>query len=118
MPACACMCAQVLDMREAALGGSHPEVAACLNNLAVLLKSVGRHAEAEQLYVRTIAIKERSMGPTHPQARTLGFPSNPLVHLCQGALNNWFRSLPICQQIVSGSALNCAGAHPPPDTPI
>ena len=61
----------MLDMREAALGGAHPEVAACLNNLAVLLKSVGRHAEAEQLYARCIAIKERSMGPTHPQACAL-----------------------------------------------
>ena len=118
MQARACMRAQVLDMREAALGGSHPEVAACLNNLAVLLKSVGRHAEAEQLYARAIAIKERSMGPTHPQARTLGFPSNPSFHLCQGAPNNWFRSLPNCQQIDNGSALNCAGAHPPADTPI
>lgn len=54
-------------MREAALGRSHPEVAACLNNLAVLLKTLGRYGEAEQLYGLSIAIKERCMGPTHPQ---------------------------------------------------
>ena len=59
--------AQVLEMREAALGGAHPEVAACLNNLAVLLKGAGRHAEAQGMYERCIAIKQQAMGPTHPQ---------------------------------------------------
>ena len=54
-------------MREAALGRQHPEVAACLNNLAVLLKAMGRHAEAQGMYERCIAIKEQAMGPTHPQ---------------------------------------------------
>ena len=63
-------CAQVLDVRERVLGPDHPEVAACANNLAVLLRSLGRHGEAEALYARSIAIKERAMGPTHPQART------------------------------------------------
>lgn len=62
---------QVLELREQALGASHPEVAACLNNLAVLLKSKGMYGEAEELYMRCIAIKERSMGPTHPQVPTL-----------------------------------------------
>lgn len=62
-----CIRGQVLDMMEAALGANHPEVAACVNNLAVLLKTVGRHEEAQHLYERSIAIKERCMGPTHPQ---------------------------------------------------
>ena len=56
-------------MREAALGRAHPEVAACLNNLAVLLKGAGRHAEALAMYERCIAIKQQAMVPTHPQAR-------------------------------------------------
>ena len=60
---------QVLEMREAALGRQHPEVAACLNNLAVLLKTMGRHAEAQGMYERCITIKEQAMGPTHPQVR-------------------------------------------------
>ena len=54
-------------MREAALGKQHAEVAACLNNLAVLLKAMGRHTEAQSMYERCIAIKEQAMGPTHPQ---------------------------------------------------
>lgn len=36
------MAAQVLEMRERALGPEHPEVAAALNNLAVLLRSVDK----------------------------------------------------------------------------
>ena len=56
-------------MRGAALGGAHPEVAACLNNLAVLLKGMGRYDEAQAMYERCIAIKQQAMGPTHPQAR-------------------------------------------------
>jgi hypothetical protein len=59
---------QVLEVRERALGPEHPEVAACLNNLAVLLKGAGRRGEAEALYMRCIGIKERALGPTHPQA--------------------------------------------------
>lgn len=74
------MCEQVLDMREAALGANHPEVAACVNNLAVLLKTVGRHEEAQHLYERSIAIKERSMGPTHPQVHPQVHPDHPFIH--------------------------------------
>lgn len=59
---------QVLEVRERTVGPGHPEVAACLNNLAVLLKGVGKRAEAEALYRRSIAIKEQALGPTHPQA--------------------------------------------------
>lgn len=79
--ACPSMCpwrAQVLDIREKVLGASHPEVAACANNLAVLLRGQGRHGEAEALYVRSIAIKERAMGPTHPQACQPAPPTNNL----------------------------------------
>jgi tetratricopeptide (TPR) repeat protein len=53
-------------------------MAACLNNLAVLLKITGRYGEAEELHARCIAIKERAMGPTHPQVPQV--PSTP--HAC------------------------------------
>ena len=54
-------CAQVLDIRERVLGPNHPEVAACANNLAVLLRSQGRHGEAEALYVAL----DRHQGARH-----------------------------------------------------
>jgi hypothetical protein len=45
-------------------------VAATLNNLAVLLHVQGRRSEAEPLYLRALAIRERVLGPGHPS--TLG----------------------------------------------
>ena len=61
---------QVLGMRERTLGPDHLEVAASLNNIAVLLKMMSRYEEAEQLYKRSIAIKEKALGPAHPQVLT------------------------------------------------
>jgi hypothetical protein len=58
---------QVLAMRESSLGPHHLEVAASLNNLAVLLKTVGANEEAEALYTRSIQIKETVLGSNHPQ---------------------------------------------------
>ena len=54
-------------MREKSLGPSNMEVAASLNNLAVLLKTVGANEEAEALYTRSISIKEAVLGSSHPQ---------------------------------------------------
>ena len=59
--------AQVLEMRERTLGPEHAEVAGSLNNLAVLLKGMGRYEEAQALYARSIRIKEKALGTAHPQ---------------------------------------------------
>ena len=37
-----------------------------LNNLAVLYQGQGRYAEAEPLYKRALAIREKALGPDHP----------------------------------------------------
>ena len=37
-----------------------------LNNLAVLYRILGRHAEAEPLFRRALAIAEKTFGPEHP----------------------------------------------------
>lgn len=58
---------QVLDIREKELGPDHVDVAASLNNIAVLLKTSGQFEEAEEMYNRSIAIKEKALGPNHPQ---------------------------------------------------
>ena len=60
-------------MKERTLGQEHAEVAGALNNLAVLLKSMGRFEEAQALYEKSIRIKEKALGPAHPQARV--FPA-------------------------------------------
>ena len=54
-------------MREQELGPDHFEVAASLNNLAVLLKIINSNEEAESLFARSISIKEANLGPSHPQ---------------------------------------------------
>lgn len=69
---------QVLDIREKELGPDHVDVAASLNNIAVLLKTSGQFEEAEEMYTRSIAIKEKALGPKHPQVShkpILHFPS-------------------------------------------
>ncbi len=51
---------------EHLLGPDHPTVATSLNNLAELLKTIGRYAEAEPLCRRALAIDEKAQGPNHP----------------------------------------------------
>ena len=90
--------AQVLDIRERVLGVNHPEVAACANNLAVLLRALERHGEAEALYVRSIAIKERAMGPTHPQAWTLSIAACTVIFANTMLASNVMRQTALCRQ--------------------
>ncbi len=37
-----------------------------LNNLGVTLRTQGRYADAEPLYKRSLAIREKALGPDHP----------------------------------------------------
>ena len=48
-----------LAIVEKALGPDHPDVAASLNNLAVLYQHQGRYADAEPLYKRSLAIARK-----------------------------------------------------------
>ncbi len=41
-------------------------MATSLNNLAGLYDNQGRYAEAEPLYQRSLAIREKALGPEHP----------------------------------------------------
>ena len=41
-----------------------------LNNLAVLYSDQGRYADAEPLYKRALAIREKALGPDHPDVAT------------------------------------------------
>ena len=41
-----------------------------LNNLAELYRDQGRYAEAEPLYKRSLAIREKALGPDHPDVAT------------------------------------------------
>jgi len=45
-------------------------VARSLNNLALLYDIQGKYAEAAPLYQRALAIREKALGPDHPDVAT------------------------------------------------
>ncbi len=51
-------------------GPQDPRLATSLNNLGFLYQAQGRYAEAEPLYQRALAIKEKALGPEHPSVAT------------------------------------------------
>ena len=57
---------QVVKLAIDRFGPDHPDVATSLNNLADLYRAMGRYAEAEPLYQRSLEIREASSGPTTP----------------------------------------------------
>ncbi|MCP4112831.1 MAG: DUF2225 domain-containing protein [Desulfobacteraceae bacterium] len=61
---------RVLKIREKHLGENHEDVAATLNNLALLYRAQGKYEEAEPLYKRALAISEKVLGPEHPDVAT------------------------------------------------
>ena len=77
------MIRRALAIDEASYGAEHPTVAIRLNNLAQLLQSTNRSAEAEPLIRRALAIDEASYGAEHP---TVAIRLNNLAQLLQ-ALN-------------------------------
>jgi tetratricopeptide (TPR) repeat protein len=61
---------RALAIREIALGPKHPDTAASLSNLALLLHAQGDLAAARPLFERALAIKESAFGPEHPSTAT------------------------------------------------
>jgi hypothetical protein len=48
------------------LGKEHPRVATILGNLAKLYAVEGNYTQSEQLYLRSLAIQKKTLGPDHP----------------------------------------------------
>jgi tetratricopeptide (TPR) repeat protein len=53
------------QIRAQNLGADHPEVATGLNNIAELLRILGRPADGEPFAREALAICERTLGPRH-----------------------------------------------------
>ena len=64
--AAAVAAAKALEAATAALGPDHLRVASMQNNLAALYRMQKKYAEAEPLYLRAIAIREKALGPDDP----------------------------------------------------
>ena len=57
---------QALALREAVLGGAHPEVAACLHLLGEMSWRQGEYARAEPLLQQALVFREAALGEHHP----------------------------------------------------
>ncbi len=55
-----------MRLAEDEFGPDHPNTARFLNDLAVLYQALGKYAEAEPFYHRSLAIMEKTLGPEHP----------------------------------------------------
>jgi CHAT domain-containing protein/Tfp pilus assembly protein PilF len=60
-----------LEIREKVLGPDHPDVAASLNNVALLYFSQGDYPKAEPVYQRALAIREKALSPDHPDVAAM-----------------------------------------------
>jgi tetratricopeptide (TPR) repeat protein len=72
---------------------------------AKLYQKLGRYAEADPLYKRSLAITEKALGPNHP---TVGTPLNNLaaqyrsqihLHQLRSSILSWHGSLPCCRHL-------------------
>jgi tetratricopeptide (TPR) repeat protein len=61
---------RALAIDETVYGPDHPDVARDLNNLASILRDLGRPEEARPLQERALAIDEAVYGPDHPDVAT------------------------------------------------
>ena len=75
-----------LAVVEAYRGPEHPDTAACLSNLAVLLWQQGSYAAARPINQRALAIHEKTLGPEHPSTATSLANLAVLIH-AQGEYN-------------------------------
>ncbi|WP_306819240.1 CHAT domain-containing tetratricopeptide repeat protein [Archangium lipolyticum] len=57
---------QALALREAVLGSTHLEVAACLNQVGNLHRKQGNHGRSEPLLQRALALRQEALGEQHP----------------------------------------------------
>jgi CHAT domain-containing protein len=90
------------------LGPDHPDVARSLNNLADLYERQSRYADAEPLYQRALAIRERAVGADHPDTAT---SANNLAFLYR-AEGRVADALPMVQRLIGGGRAQLRAALP------
>ena len=52
------------------LGKEHPDLAHCLNKLAVVYRMQQKYPRAERLHLRALHLREHALGPQHPDVAT------------------------------------------------
>ncbi|AFY34814.1 tetratricopeptide repeat protein [Calothrix sp. PCC 7507] len=71
---------QCLSATKARFGESHPNVAASLNNLALLYQFQGKYSAAEPLFIQALEMRRYLVGDEHPDVAT---SLNNLALLCR-----------------------------------
>jgi len=90
------------------LGREHPNVAQSLNNLAELYQAQGNYSQAQPLYQRSLAIREKALGKEHPNvAQSL----NNLAELYQ-AQGNYSQAQPLYQRSLAIREKALGKEHP------
>ncbi|WP_374111898.1 CHAT domain-containing protein [Phormidium yuhuli] len=97
-----------MEIRETALGESHPHVANSLNNLAALYRNQGNYDAAEPLYLRSLEIYEIALGESHPHVAT---SLNNLAGL-YGAQGNYDAAEPLYRRSLEIRETALGESHP------
>jgi serine/threonine protein kinase/Tfp pilus assembly protein PilF len=112
---------RALELRRAALGEAHPDVAATLANLGNAQHGLDRFDEALATYNESLALRETTLGPDHPDVavtlnnigvlfKTRGKNDEALAALLR-AQDIWTRALGPDNPILFNAAMNIANVY-------
>ena len=99
---------QALEIRRKTLGETHPDYAMGLNNLAVLLLTMGQYTEAEPLHRQALEIGRKTLGEAHPDYAT---GLNNLAGVLE-AVGRYAEAEPLYQQAVEVVRASLGDDHP------
>jgi len=99
---------RALVLLQKRLGKNHPDVAAALNNLALLHYSRGNYEAAEPLYQRSLKIDEQILGPDHTGVAT-DLNNLALLYKKQGNLE---KAEPLLKRALEIKEKNFDPGHP------
>jgi tetratricopeptide (TPR) repeat protein len=99
---------RALQIREAALGERHAEVASCLNLLGELHLLQGDTIRAEQLFGRALTIREDVLGKTHPNV-AVTINNLAAVYMHQGL---YVRAEPLYERALEVMEATLGKRHP------
>ena len=100
---------RAVELRQQALGATHPDVAESMNNLGVMHSDQGHSVEALTLHQQALSIWEQALGPEDPSV-SLGLNNLADIYRLQG---RYSEALPLFQRALAVGRTN-AWSHPFP----
>ena len=96
------MLRRAVELRRRHLGSGHPDLAASLNNLAVVIRLTRQRAEAARLHGEALDIQRRALGPRHAEVATT-MTNLGIVTTDDSAAESLFRTARDIQRSTLGS---------------